>query len=211
MQTRVPLKASALANVQRIRKIALAVGAVISIVLLLLSDSRWASGTLAHETIEWIGIVLMVVAILGRTWCTLYIGGRKIYALVDVGPYSVTRNPLYVLSVIGALGAGAQTGSVTMALLLGLAAYFIFHIVIRREEDALRETLGVTYLDYCSRVPRFFPNFTRWRDVETLEVVPNRIRTTFFDGSLLLLSIPLAEGVEYLHDIGILPTLFSLP
>lgn len=211
MQTRVPTKASGLANVQRMRKIVLTGGAMVASILLLLSDSRWASGTLAHEIIEWLGIVLMVVAIVGRTWCTLYIGGRKIYSLVDVGPYSVTRNPLYLLSVVGAVGAGAQTGSVAMAFLLGLTVYLVFHIVIRREEHALRETLGVTYLDYCARVPRFFPKFSRWRDVETLEIVPNRIRTTFFDGMLLLISIPVAEGVEYLHDIGILPTCFSLP
>ena len=38
--------------------------------------------------IEWAGIVLIVACILGRTWASLYIGGRKIDALVMDGPYS---------------------------------------------------------------------------------------------------------------------------
>lgn len=211
MSDDVQRKLDGLVRVQRLRKAALLGGALLAVTVLLLSDSRWPSGTPVHETIEWIGIILMVIAILGRTWCSLYIGGRKVVMLVDIGPYSITRNPLYVLSVIGALGAGAQTGSIVMAACLALAVYLVFHVVIRQEEDALRHGLGASYVDYCARVPRFLPNVALWRDVEKLEIQPDRVRLTFFDGVLFLLAIPIAEGFEYLHDTGVLITLFRLP
>ena len=59
--------------------------------------------------------VVALVCIVGRAWCSLYIGGRKKAEIVDRGPYSISRNPLYVFSFMGAFGVGAQTGSVTLA------------------------------------------------------------------------------------------------
>src|ERR1700759_4235786 len=41
-----------------------------------------------------------------RFWATLYIGGRKPDVVVDEGPYSVCRNPLYLGSLLIAVGAG---------------------------------------------------------------------------------------------------------
>jgi hypothetical protein len=143
--------------------------------------------------------------------CTLYIGGRKIETLVTAGPYSVVRNPLYSLSVIGATGMGAQLGSFTLALATGAVVYFVFLLVILKEEQVLLGRFGKTYEEYLARVPRLVPDFSLWRDVEKVEVNPRLVRITALDASIFLLSIPLAEGFEYLHDIGLLPTLISLP
>jgi protein-S-isoprenylcysteine O-methyltransferase Ste14 len=199
------------ARVQKIRKAVLAGIAIFGALVLTTGHSHWKSGTLAHEAIEWVGILLMVIAILGRTWCTLYIGGRKVSTLVDAGPYSVTRNPLYVFSVIGAFGAGAQFGSMLMGVIAAVVVYAIFLMVILREERALKLALGVPYRDYLARVPRFFPNFGLWRDEETLVVQPRRVRITFFDGLFFLAAIPIAEGIEGLQNMGLLPHLFTLP
>ena len=70
--------------------------------------------------IEWFGIFAIILCIFGRTWTSLYIGGRKNRALLTKGPYSVVRNPLYVFSILGAAGAGAQLGSVISSVIIGL-------------------------------------------------------------------------------------------
>src|ERR1700694_4620271 len=98
----------ALGAIQTVRKAVLFVAVLLAIGLVVVADSRWPGGHPLHESIEWIGISCIVFAIVGRTWSSLYIGGRKTRTLVSVGPYSVSRNPLYVFSIIGGVGVGAQ-------------------------------------------------------------------------------------------------------
>ena len=200
-----------LTSVQSIRKGVLLAFIVAGIAFVLVGDSRWPSGSFLHETIEFFGLGLIVLCICGRMLCTLYIGGKKIQSLVTAGPYSVVRNPLYTLSVIGAVGVGAQLGSFTLAIVTGAVAYFVFLLVILKEEQVLAERFGVTYAEYKAQVPRLFPKFSLWRDAEKVEVDPRLVRVTALDASIFLLSIPLAEVFEYFHDIGWLPTYITLP
>lgn len=200
-----------LASVQTIRKAILLAFIVAGIAFVMIGDSRWPSGTFLHEGIEFAGLALIVLCICGRMICTLYIGGRKIQSLVTDGPYSVCRNPLYTLSIVGAAGAGAQLGSFVLAFATAAVAYLVFLLVILKEEQVLSERFGAAYAEYLARVPRLLPNFSLWRDVEKVEVNPRLVRTTALDASIFLLSIPLAEGFEYLHDIGFLPTLIAVP
>jgi protein-S-isoprenylcysteine O-methyltransferase Ste14 len=200
-----------LSSVQNIRKAVLLAAILCGIAFMLVGDSRWPSGSFVHETVEWIGLIPIVACIIGRTFCTLYIGGRKIDRLTTEGPYSVTRNPLYAWSVVGAAGAGAQLGSVALALAAGLVVYFVFLLVVFKEERVLADRFGESYRAYLDRVPRFWPDFSLWRDVDKVEVSPRLVRTTALDACVFLLSIPLAEGVEFLHDMSWLPTLFTLP
>ncbi len=178
---------------------------------MLVGGSRWPSGSFLHEAIEFFGLALIVLCICGRMICTLYIGGRKIEALVTDGPYSAVRNPLYSLSIVGAVGVGAQLGSITLAIITGVVVYLVFLFVILKEEQVLLSRFGVTYEAYLTRVPRLWPKFSLWRDIEKVEVNPRLVRVTALDASIFLLSIPIAEGFEYLHDTGFLPTLITLP
>jgi protein-S-isoprenylcysteine O-methyltransferase Ste14 len=164
-----------------------------------------------HEAVEWIGRLLIVVCIVGRCWCTLYIGGRKIAELVRIGPYSMMRNPLYTMSFIGAAGVGAQTGSIVMAVLFTLIAWAVFRTVVAREEKFLSARFGEAYQDYLLTVPRFLPNPRLWNSPEWVEVRPDRLVLTFVDGLWFLAAIPVFEGFEYLQNLGVLPVLLRLP
>jgi protein-S-isoprenylcysteine O-methyltransferase Ste14 len=202
---------SRLRIVRVVRKAVLFVAVLGGLTTVVLGESRWPEGTPIHMTMDWIGVVLIVLCILGRTWCTLYIGGRKVRELVTFGPYSVSRNPLYLFSIIGATGVGAQTGSVLLALLAGSITWFVFFIVVRDEEKLMARRFGNLYRKYLMRVPRFLPNPSLWRDVETIEIRPTRVLHTFIDACVFLITIPVAEGLEYLHGNGHIPVLFRLP
>ncbi|WGD29925.1 isoprenylcysteine carboxylmethyltransferase family protein [Ancylobacter sp. WKF20] len=199
--------------VQHIRKLVLFGLGAASFSVLLFSHSLWpdASEDGLHEIIETIGFGLLLVAIIGRTWSSLYIGGRKKSEVVAVGPYSICRNPLYVFSFIGAAGAGAQFGNLTAALAATLLTVLVFSIVVRKEERFLSAKFGEPYLAYKARVPRFIPNFRLWQNVSTLEINTHLVVRTFLDACVFLAAIPLAEGIEMAQAQGWLPVLWLVP
>jgi protein-S-isoprenylcysteine O-methyltransferase Ste14 len=197
--------------VQRRRKYAFVILLFVALGLLLVSNSMWPSGSVQHEAIEYLGIGLLLLCVLGRAWCTLYIGGRKKSELVQEGPYSVTRNPLYVFSIVGAAGVGASSGSLVAIALAAVACYAVFAVVVVKEETFLSARFAEAFEEYCARVPRFWPRVSQWRDVETVETSPRLVLISFADGLFFFLTIPLVEFTEYLHTIGLLPTLFTLP
>jgi protein-S-isoprenylcysteine O-methyltransferase Ste14 len=192
-----------------VRKRMLLGGGVLLAIFLFFGDSRW--GETVHETVEWLGLFLIFVSIAGRSWCTIYIGGSKRGRLVTDGPYSVTRNPLYLFSVVGAVGVGAQVGSLTIGLAAALFAWMIFYLTALKEERTLESAFGPAYREYVARVPRFWPRMKDWRSAEVVEVRPAFVVRTFLDACVFLLAIPVAESFEYLHEIGALPVLFRLP
>jgi protein-S-isoprenylcysteine O-methyltransferase Ste14 len=177
--------------------------------LFIFGASRWSADV--EDAIEWAGTVLIVICILGRTWCSLYIGGRKTSRLVTAGPYSVSRNPLYVFSVIGAVGIGAQLGAVSVAILAGIFAAIVHSLVVSQEERVMLASHGDVFRDYAARVPRFLPRLSGWKNVEMLEVPPRAVVTTFLDACFFLAAIPLAEFFEQLQRIGFIPVLLRLP
>jgi protein-S-isoprenylcysteine O-methyltransferase Ste14 len=81
---------------------------------------------------------------------------RPTTAIVTAGPYRFTRNPMYVgMSLIYAGLAMAFDGPVAL-LLLPVVLVIIRVYVIAREESYLAAKFGETYLDYKSRVRRWF-------------------------------------------------------
>ena len=76
--------------------------------------------------------------------------------VADTGPYSFSRNWMYValLSLPVALGVALDS-----AWLLGSCAMlfaYLDRIVVPAEESFLEKTLGQEYIDYCERVPRWY-------------------------------------------------------
>lgn len=199
-----------LQRVQKIRKWAVGLSLLVAVGLALFTTTLWGDGQF-HEGVEAFGLGAMVFAIVGRAWCSLYIGGRKKAEIVDTGPYSISRNPLYLFSYVGALGVGAQTGSVVMGLLFLVIAMVVFHFTVQREEAWLLNAFGDTYAAYMRRTPRFGPDFSKWKDEETLTVRPQFFLTTIRDGLVLLLAIPIFEAIEQLQAIGVLKVLLHLP
>ncbi len=199
-----------LRRVQLIRK-AVLFACIITVIALAAVSHTPGSEPGLHETMEAIGLAMIGVCVVGRAWCSLYIGGRKKAEIVDRGPYSISRNPLYVFSFLGAFGMGAQTGSITLALVFVLIAWGVFRATVKREEVWLSSMFGGPYDDYVARTPRFWPDFRQWRDEETLEVRPRFFLTTLRDSLAFFLAVPLFEALEHAQDVGWIRILIHLP
>ena len=73
-----------IASVQRWRKLFIAAGLF---ALLAWTALVKAQPQLEHP-VEHLGLIAIMVCVLGRAWCSLYIGGRKKQEIVTSGPYS---------------------------------------------------------------------------------------------------------------------------
>lgn len=200
-----------LSTIQFRRKQMLAALVVMLAICMLFIRSYWAEGGPAHEAIEDAGLVLILVCVLGRAWSTLYIGGRKKAELVREGPYSICRNPLYLFSFIGVAGLGAGAGSITLAVILLAITYGVFRWVVTHEEAFLSGAHGEAYARYLKEVPRFFPDFRLWHDVEKIDVTPRLVVRTTLEASLFFLAYPVFETIEWLQQAGLLITPVVLP
>ena len=179
--------------------------------LLIFTSPLWINDAWTAEGFEWAGCVAILLCVLGRIWCAAYITGRKKKVVVDAGPYSVSRNPLYAFSFIGVIGIGLLTGSITWLVFLTILFILYYRVIVRREEQFLLATLGKEYRLYYERTPRWFPDPKLWRDAAEVTLSPALLMRAVRDAACFFLAFPVFEGLEYLHSSGIVPALLRLP
>lgn len=84
---------------------------------------------------------------------------RKNEELTTSGPYGYTRNPLYLGSIVIAIGFAIAARSVWIGAVLVVLFLAIYLPVIRSEEEFLRGKFS-NFDDYVARVPRLLPRLT---------------------------------------------------
>lgn len=84
---------------------------------------------------------------------------RKNEELTTTGPYGHTRNPLYLGSIIIAIGFAIAARSLWIGIVLVVLFLAIYVPVIRSEEEFLRGKFA-NFDDYVARVPRLMPRLT---------------------------------------------------
>lgn len=157
-----------------------------------------------------IGLALAGLGAFGRLWCSVYIAGRKTRELVTEGPYSLCRNPLYLFSLIGALGVALTTHSLTIFLLVAVFFLLYYPGVIHSEEAKMRLLHGVSFERYCAATPAFLPRHLSLQG-ETFRLVDVRLfRTHMSEAIWFIFVIALLALLNILHESGILPTLLTI-
>lgn len=177
---------------------------------LLVTASAWEVHPPWNGLLFLAGCVLIGVASIGRLWCSLYICGRKTKELVTSGPYSVTRNPLYFFSAIGAIGVGLGTETLTVPAVLILLFALSYPSVILAEERKLLALHGHAYDTYFAGTPRFFPRLAIPAEPDVYAVDPRRFRRALFDALWFVWLMGVLELGEALREAGILPSLLIL-
>lgn len=185
---------------QSIRIGLLRLGAIILLPLLILTHPYFGGDGLIYELMEVVGTLLIIACVLGRFWSILYVGKHKNRGVVTDGPYSITRNPLYFFSTIGAFGVGLLFGKLTLALVLGIGVFAILYRTALKEQAYLTAEFGAAYADYATRVPMFLPDLRLFRTSDDVTVSAAAIRRNLLDAFVFLSAIPLAELSAALHE-----------
>lgn len=184
---------------------------ILLFILVILTGNYWETrAPLMSAVLFLTGIALAGIGSMGRLWCLIYLAGYKENTLVRVGPYSLTRNPLYFFSLIGALGVGFATETFTIPLLVMMSFTLYYPSVIKAEEMRLRELHNDEFDKYMEKVPRFFPQVENFVEPEDYVIKPCLFRKNIFDALWFIWLIGILELIETLHDTQILPTLFYL-
>ncbi|MBC2593033.1 isoprenylcysteine carboxylmethyltransferase family protein [Ruficoccus amylovorans] len=178
---------------------------------LLFCSSAWdALSHVFSESLFALGIALVGVGVIGRVWCFSYISGRKQAELVTEGPYSLTRNPLYLFTLIAAVGIGFT--SETLFVPLAVLALFAlsYPAVIRQEERALEEIHGANFARYRESTPRFWPSFGLYSEPQEIQLNPRVFRRGLQDVVWFIVACGTFEIIEGLQEAGMVPVFMHL-
>ena len=110
------------------------------------------------------GLILLIGALGVIAWCNMIFekAGTNIspekpsLTIIKEGPYAYSRNPIYVCFLVAYLGLAMLADAPVMILLTGALFFVLGKYVIQREEEYLEATFGEEYLDYKSKVGRWF-------------------------------------------------------
>ena len=181
------------------------------IALVLFTAPVWSPDSVMALAMKTFGLAFIVVGVFGRLWSSLFICGYKTKKVIQDGPYSVTRNPLYVFSFVGAIGFGLVAQSwVIIGLIVGIYV-FIYARTIMFEEAKLEDALGVEYLQYKANTPRFFPDLSLYKTVREYTVTVPLFENAFKDAAWFFVGYGALRLIDLLHQNGVLPVFAHLP
>jgi protein-S-isoprenylcysteine O-methyltransferase Ste14 len=193
----------------RITSSRVAVFAVLSVLLVSLNGWQTAAPFVEH-LLSLIGWVLVAICVAGRIWCGSYLCGFKNDNLVTDGPYSLSRNPLYLFSFFGGLGIMLITETLLLPALFAFLFWTYYPHVIRQEEETLLSRHGAAFAAYCARVPRFWPNFSLYSEPASYVVSAAHFRKHLADVLWFVIAGGIVEFIEGMHISGYLPTLVHI-
>ena len=156
------------------------------------------------------GITLVGIGTIGRIWCALYISGYKDRILIQSGPYSICRHPLYFFSLLGGLGIGLATETLTIPVIILIGFILFYPLLMNHEEKSLSKTFGKEFQSYSQRTPKFFPKFSLFNMPEECTVSTKVFTRALIRSFFFIWMIGLLELIEGIQQSGAVPALFSL-
>jgi protein-S-isoprenylcysteine O-methyltransferase Ste14 len=132
------------------RRIRVPMGFVLALFYLWVARPTWAS--------IGVGTLIAVPGMLLRALASGHV--RKNEELTTSGPYAYTRNPLYLGSLIMAVGFAVAAKSGWVLFVMVLMFLGIYVPVIRAEEALLRRKFP-SFEEYVRRVPQLLPRIAR--------------------------------------------------
>ncbi len=177
---------------------------LLAFTIVLLSTSYYLpERMLLHQLNHGIGLLLIALCMLGRFYCTLFIGGRKNEELVTTGPFSVVRNPLYLCSLLGIVGIGVISNQLSVLLVLTVGMVLIYLPLIKQEEAFLQDKFGQAYTRYCNSVSRFIPRSSCYKSPHEISINVKRVHSFLKDALWWLTPVIIIDLIEWSRDAGV--------
>lgn len=161
------------------------------------------SASVSSKTAVLFLIIGIEIAFMGealRIWASGYL--FKDECLSVSGPFSYTRNPLYLGSFL--IGFGFCLASAQMLLLAAFLLFFtfVFAGTIVNEERILAQNFGAEFVHYKEKVPVFIPSLVRY-DSKILckfnwrQVIHNREYLAFIGVAIIALYLMVRFYIRY--------------
>jgi protein-S-isoprenylcysteine O-methyltransferase Ste14 len=110
----------------------------------------------ARESLAW-GVPISILGLALRAWAAGCLAKNQ--QLATGGPYAYTRNPLYIGTLLVAVGLTIAARNVSLGVLFAAVFVLVYLPVIMLEEQHLRR-LFPEYAIYAEHVPALFPRLT---------------------------------------------------
>ena len=196
--------AAARINLSRLITIAMIAG-------LAITDSLWAQQQpWVGHIIALLGWLLVGTGVMGRIWAGSYICGHKNKKLMMEGPYSLCRNPLYLFSFIGGLGAMLVTQTLLFPALFALTFLSYYQPVMRNEEKTLKSIHGESFEAYRQAVPLFWPRSLKFVEPKDYSLDARRFRRFLIEVIWFIVIAAVVQAVHQLHAVEVLPVWFRV-
>ncbi len=126
----------------------------------------WLTRLLTGDWFDVLGYLLVVLGVslaivaqrhMGSSW-RIGAADGEVGAIVDSGPFAISRNPVFVGQALLFVGLFIVLPSLIQAALTG-ALLLAIALQVRIEERVLQRTLGEPYRAYCRRVRRWLGTY----------------------------------------------------
>jgi len=112
----------------------------------------------------YIGICFIALGLSLRVWANGYV--IKTNKLTTSGPYAFLRHPLYLGTMLLALGFSIMLNTYYAGAIFIIVMAMVYYRTIKNEERALIERYKDAYLDYKRNVPVIIPGFFPYKKGE---------------------------------------------
>ena len=126
-----------------------------------------------------LGAIFVIVGVTLRIWCILQIGGSarktskpKANRIISWGPYSLTRNPIYVANMSVVWGFALLVAGVWALPVVAVALWLWYDAVVRREEAFLEASHPGDYDAYKKIANRWIPRLRYSRRPQDVPAYP---------------------------------------
>ncbi len=138
---------------------------IVTALLMWLVARQWPGELLPETATRWVCGTLITLSLLLDGWAIVAfrrarttvnpLAPEKASAIVEVGPYRVTRNPMYLGMALILLACVIWFGQPLNLLVLAMFIAYLTAFQIKPEEAALTERFGQEYESYRARVRRW--------------------------------------------------------